>query len=191
MSEDQRCLVDQLAFVVGESWLRPMSGRLAYLDPIPRRLDGIVHSLLVELDGDGGINRHRLASKTHPDVDLLALNWSPRFAYPLMGSKPPPSVPAALGDLLAAIEERRNSYPAEQPAVAVVGDFITHVLHAIEQDFTLNPIYVDDDGRPNGEGADIAPGLSMAFGAVWASCRPSGLVDRHRLRRTAVGEEGR
>lgn len=168
MNMDQDNLVEQLVYVIAPQWSSPMTGRLAIFSPLPERLDGIIHSLLTELGGDGGVDRCRLAAKSRPDVDLLALEWSPTHAYPLLGARPPVGVPAELVALLVAIEQRRDTYQGTTDTVrAVVGDFIGHVLFLIEQGFELTPIYTNEAGRPVGEGDDIAPGLSEAFRQAW------------------------
>ncbi len=170
---DQHDLVQQLVHSVARSWSgtfdRP---ELVRYNHLPERLDGIVHSVLVELDGDGGVQPHRLAPKSNPELDLFAGVHSLRHAYP--PNENSHTLSAEMRIFVDALWLTRNRVIGIDTATepedvrSVVGSFLIALCLMIEANYELVPQYYNDDGDFESDGLDVAPGLTAAFTAEWA-----------------------
>ncbi|WP_157239473.1 hypothetical protein [Catenuloplanes japonicus] len=162
-SDEQRELAEQLAYVIVPNWAGPLPADLLHLDTVPARLGGVVHSLFVELQGDGGVMPHRLSPKGNPDLDLLDIDQSPRYAYP-PDDTDRAKIPADTLTLIDAIRAQEIArHDATGPLSEVIAGFVTAILAVIEAGYQLVPQRYDEDGVHLGEGDDIAPGLVEAF----------------------------
>lgn len=164
-------LVRQLVYSIGATWAGPMPPDVRHrLDPQPARLEGVVHSLLVNLEGNGGVEPHVLAPKGDPGFDLLGQDdYTLHYAYPLDGERLAGLPDAAVAFLVAVREAHDETIRQGFPLRAAVGYFIAAVCRAIEAGYELRPLETDEDtGEVLSEGDDIAPGLADAFAAAWA-----------------------
>lgn len=169
----QRDFCDQMVYAVARTWSGTMPADMAdRYESYDARLNGVVHSLFTELQGEGGLNPHRLSPNRAPDVDLLDLPWSLEHAYPVTEEQRFTLEPGVAVDLLRAIDEEANeaigwAYVTKPPYAEVIGDFLHRVCLLFERGYRLRSVFIDEDGDVVGEGKDIAPGLSAAFAATW------------------------
>lgn len=170
---DQQDLVDQLVHGVTESWSKTFDRpELLRYNQLPNRLDGVVHSVLVQLDGDGGVQPHRLSPKG-TNVDLFAGEGSPRYAYPPTDDTDgeTPAETLAFINALWSIRNRVvDAVPTTSDAVTrfAVGSLLAELCELLEASYELVPQFFDDEGDHESESVDIAPGLTAAFKAEWA-----------------------
>jgi len=171
---EQREVAVQFAYVVAQSWSKTFTApELLHFNNLRDRLEGVAHSVFVELSGDGGIDVFRLTPKAHPELDLLDLDWLLRHAYSLRQVDDPDGPEPAL-DLLRAIHRcqlARQHAAAELGGVLPVESvhrFLAGICRIIEDGYLLVPLHFADNGQFESEGQDIAPGLTVAFETVWA-----------------------
>lgn len=160
---DLRELITQIN-VIGRTWLDPMPPDLPHMDALPERLDGFVHSFLINLEGAGGTLPHRLSPKGRADLDLAA--EAPREVW---GSEQPVS-PTELEALFVAIRRfiAKHSNSGDDNAAAMLG-LICDLTQHLAAGFELVPLYCDDDtGKVLSEGADLATALGEAYPEAWS-----------------------
>lgn len=168
--EDQQDLYEYIYHVVCGNWAGPLDRpEFEHLRPIPARIDASVHSFLVQLRGDGGIDPHRLAPKTNPDLDLFDLGWSLEHAYPLNGKghEHLPAEAVAFLDAVEAAAGRAKIAPDGRIRVYldVLTGFYRDVFAVIEASYVLVPLNFNEGGNLVGARADIAPGLVAGWDA--------------------------
>jgi len=154
---DQQEFVEQLAHI-GEQALAPMPPGLAYKDTVPDRLNQLVFGLLVNLEGSGGIDPHRLSPKGRPTLDLAEQPLHDLWAGGSDGGDP------RVRDLFdqAAKLVAQAQEGAESPREAV--DRLTTGLCAMfEEHYEVVRLFCDGDGDVVEEGDDVTPGLVDAY----------------------------
>lgn len=170
MSDMQKEFVNQLVYVIAEGWSGPMPADLPHMDSIHERVTGAVHSLIVNLEGFGGIQPHRLSPKHIPNLDLLGQSWSLRYPVPEGDSQE--LIAARLfmqGIDDAVVEAEALAAVYNLPHRQVLDHFLAAVCRSIEEGYVLVPQFYDEDGEPESEGDDIAPGLAAVFAARTAT----------------------
>lgn len=167
-AEDQRHLFRQVYHGVIDGWAGPLDRpEFERYRPIAARIDASVHSFLVQLRGDGGIDPHRIAPKANPGLDFFNIDWSLEHAYPLSG-KDRQHLPTEVVTFLERVESASavaKLAAADRTHTDVLAGFYRDVFGVIEADHVLVPLEFDDQGEPDGERTDIAPGLVAGWDA--------------------------
>lgn len=170
---EQRDVAVQFVHVVAQSWSKNFTDDLANFNNLRDRLEGVVHTVLVQLSGNGGVDAFRLTPKSQPELDLFDLDWSLQHAYPLDDSAsgtPDPDGPPAAVELLRAIYRCQlaiEGAPSVSPAESV-HRFLAGICRILEEGYLLVSLYFDEEGQFESEGRNVAPGLTVAFETVWA-----------------------
>jgi hypothetical protein len=181
---DQRELVEQLVHVVAPNWSKTFDQpEQLHFNDLPERLDATVHSVFTELDGDGGIQPHRLTPQSSvvsdlnllPELDLFACedpNLASAYDHIVEGNHT--EMDSEEFAFVDALWFARNetialtpTQPEEDYARRAVGSLLTEICGIIEAGYVLVPQFFDDEGEFEEEGEDIAPGLTAAFTAEW------------------------
>lgn len=171
---DQSEVVEQLVHVVAPEWSvvfeRP---DLVCYNELPERLNAVVRHVLTELDGNGGIQPHRLAPHGKPGIDLFD-DRAALCNYPHIGdgrdelniSDDALAFVAAVRSAQVRVMAAEAQAEDDDPRRAV-GALLTSFCRVIEAGYVLVPQFYDDDGELGSEGQDIAPGLTAAFTTEW------------------------
>lgn len=172
---DQSDVVEQLVRIVAPNWYKVFDRPdLVHYNDMTERLNATVRSVFVELDGNGGIQPHRLAPQGNPGIDLFDDNRAAFCNFPYLGTGPDAlhtdrDALALLAAVSAARERIINGakWDANTDPRHAVGALLTAICEIIEAGYVLVPQFYDDDGEFEEEGDDIAPGLTAAFTAEW------------------------
>lgn len=167
-NRDQDEFIHRMGFDTRRSALDRYPKDLAHRDTLDDRLDTFVFGLWNQLEGNGGLDPHRLSPKGRPDVDIVIPGMHSAWNNP-DHFKPEGDADRAAAELFTAVRAKLGEHQAKATAekpepLAAMTALVTDILQIIEAGYEL----VRQEDVPGGDGPDIAPGLTAAYQAAMA-----------------------